>query len=239
MVDQNVWDNGRWSSVDEVNYDFMTRYIFEKMSSKFSFHNKRILELGCGTGRLSYLALKRGAANVTLVDSSLKAVVLAQGLFIKECPDSYSIIHSDIFEFVPNERYDLVFSSGLIEHFKGNARPGIVKKHMHLSLSDCIIIHPTDNVYSAIFNRLPQAIKLYGFQRAFSVGELSRCLKSIDRVVNFDSIKFHTFYTVPLFHNFEAVNRFLDRGSYGKVFGGLTLTSVKLAIETPSVIKNV
>jgi SAM-dependent methyltransferase len=229
MVDQNIWDNGRWAAVDEVSYDFMTRYIFENMLSRFSFHNKRILELGCGTGRLSYLALKGGAASVTLVDSSLKAVALAHGLFMKECPDSYSIIHSDIFEFIPNDRYDLVFSSGLIEHFKDDARYGIVKKHMDLSLADCIIIHPTDTVYSAIFNRLPQAIKLYGFQRAFSEEEMRRCLKSIDRVVNFDSIKFHPFYTVPLFHNFEAINRFLDRGRYGKVFGGLTLTSVKLA----------
>jgi cyclopropane fatty-acyl-phospholipid synthase-like methyltransferase len=227
MVDQNVWDTGKWATVDEVSYDFMTRYIFEKMSSRFSFQKKRILELGCGTGRLSYLALRDGAASVTLVDSSIKAVALARGLFVKESPDSCNVIHSDIYEFATNERYDLVFSSGLIEHFRNDDRYRIVKKHTDLSLADCIIIHPTDTVYSAIFHKLPPAIKLYGFQQSFSDEEMSRYLKRIVRVKNFENIRFHPFYTVPLLHNFEAVNRFLDRLSYGKVFGGLTLTHVK------------
>jgi 16S RNA G1207 methylase RsmC len=228
MVDQNIWDTGKWATFDKVNYDFMTKYIFEKMSSRFSFHNKRILELGCGTGRLSYLALKDGAASVTLVDSSIKAVALARGLFVKESPNSYTIIHSDIFEFTTNERYDLAFSSGLIEHFKDDDRFRIVKKHTDFSLADCIIIHPTDTVYSAIFHRLPPAIKLYGFQQSFSDEEMSRYLKSIGGVKNFENIRFHPFYTVPLLHNFEVANRFLDRVGYGKALGGLTLTSVKM-----------
>ena len=228
MVDQNVWDKGKWATIDKVGFDFMTKYIFEKMSCRFSFQHKRILELGCGTGRLSYLALKNGAASVTLVDSSIKAIALARGLFAKESPDSYNIIHSDIFEFTTSERYDLVFSSGLIEHFRDYDRPRIVEKHTDLSMSDCIFIHPTDTLYSAIFHRLPPVIRLYGYQQSFSDEVMSRYLKSNDRVYNFESIRFHPFYTVPLMHNFEVVNRFLDCIGYGKALGGLTLTSVKI-----------
>lgn len=230
MTDQNVWDNGKWATVDTVSYDFMTRYIFEKMTSQFSFKNKRILELGCGTGRLSYLALKSGAANVTLVDSSQKAVALAKSLFLNEHSDTYCINYSDIFEYTTNEKYDLVFSSGLIEHFKDDDRYRIVRKHIDLSLGDCIIIHPTDTLYSSIFNRLPQAVKLYGFQLSFSEEEITRYLKNSGRVINLDNMKFHPFYTVPLLHNLEGVNRFLDRIGCGKAFGGLTLTSIKLAM---------
>jgi len=229
MVNQNVWDIGRWAAVDRVSYDFMTRYIFEKMSSRCSFQGKRILELGCGTGRLSYLALKNGATSVTLVDSSYKAISLARGLFIKEEADSYSIIHSDIFEFVPNEKYDLVFSAGLIEHFREDDRPRILRRHMDLSQAECIIIHPTDTMYSAIFNRLPQAIKLYGFQQSYSEEEICHYITSIVQVVNYDSIRFHPFYTVPMFHNLEVANRFFDRIGCGKVFGGLTLTYVQVS----------
>ena len=231
MVDQNVWDNGKWATVDKASYDFMTHYIFEHMLSRFSFHDKKILEFGCGTGRLSYLALKAGAAHVTLVDSSHKAVALAQNLFSKENPESFRIIYSDIFEFSASDHYDLVFSSGLIEHFKDADRAKIIEKHTELSASDCIIIHPTDTLYSSIFNKLPQAIKLYGFQLSFSEEEMKLCLAPITRVVSFSHTKFHPFYTVPLLHNQEAINRLLDRIGYGKHFGGLTLTRVTLKAQ--------
>jgi len=228
MAEHNVWDKGRWAGVEEASIDFMTRYIFEQMTSRFSFRDKRILELGCGTGRLSYLALKEGAAHVTLVDSSVKAAALARKLFSGENTASYSILHSDIFDFAPAERFDLVFSSGLIEHFKGEDRQRIISKHMELSGGECIIIHPTDTLYSALFNRFPPAVKLYGFQDCFSDLEMNSCLIKAPRVARYEHHRFHPFYTVPLLHNLEKVNRAWDRLG-GSRMGGLTLTLVKLA----------
>jgi len=230
-MSKNVWDEGKWAAVNDVNFDFMTMYIFEKLIKAASFQDKRVLELGCGTGRLSYLALKAGAKNITLVDSSLKAVALARGLFATEEPQQCSIIQSDIFEYEANERYDLVFSSGLIEHFQGADRARIVKKHLDMSLGDCLIIHPSDTLYASVFNRLPQAIKLYGFQQSFSENEISRYLMDDNRVKSFANMRFHPFYTVPVLHNCEMLNRAIDRVGGGKSIGGLTLTSVRLAIE--------
>lgn len=227
MSEENVWDNGRWAGVQEVTVDFMTRYIFERMSSSFSFRGKRVLEMGCGTGRLGYLALKSGAQQVTLVDSSQKAVALAHGLFRHEAPGSYRICQADLFDFA-EERYDLVFSSGVIEHFQGEDRYRIVKKHLDLSLAECLIVHPTDTLYAAVFNRLPIAVKLYGFQKSFSEEELSGYLERTGQAAHFEHSTFHPFYTVPLLHNREGINRCLDRLGKGRRVGGLTLTTVRL-----------
>lgn len=231
MPEKNIWDEGKWAEVNEVNFDFMTLYIFEKMAAAASFYKKRVLELGCGTGRLSYLALKNGAAHVTLVDSSFKATALAQSLFAAEDPQQFAIIQSDIFEYGTNDRYDLVFSSGLIEHFQGTDRARIVKKHLDMSSAGCLIIHPSDTLYASVFNRLPQAIKLYGFQQSFSENEISSYLMADSRVENFANMRFHPFYTVPVLHNFETLNRTIDRVGGGKSMGGLTLTSIKLTID--------
>jgi predicted RNA methylase len=70
MFGHNACDEGKRATFEKVEFDFSTRYVFEKISSRCSLLDKEILELGCGAGRLSYLALKRGAASVTLVDSS-------------------------------------------------------------------------------------------------------------------------------------------------------------------------
>jgi len=83
-MSQNVWDSGRWSRVTEVTIDFMTRYIIEHMLERVSFSGKTMIELGAGTGRLSYLALRYGAKKVTLIDSSRKAIELSKCLFEKE-----------------------------------------------------------------------------------------------------------------------------------------------------------
>ena len=61
MTEKNIWDSGRWKFVNEIKFDFMTKYIHEHISRCVSFENKTTIELGSGLGRLSYLALNDNA----------------------------------------------------------------------------------------------------------------------------------------------------------------------------------
>lgn len=225
----NVWDSGRWSFVARVSIDFMTKYIMEHMLSCVSLENKTVLELGAGTGRLSYLALKQKAKKVTLVDSSKKAISLSQQLFSGQTSDSYEIVESNVFDFSPQTKYDLVFSSGLVEHFKDEDRLSIIRKHVEWAIQNCIIVHPTDSLYSRCFNRLPLSVKLYGFQKSFSDKEMNGYIGSLVNMKRFSHVRFQPFYTVPFLHNNEVLNRLLDRTACGRKFGGLTLTHIEVS----------
>lgn len=219
----NVWDAGRWAKEEKVTLDFMTRYIMEQLSTVVSFDNKSVLELGAGTGRLSYLILKAGARKVTLVDSSKKAIQLATSLFSNENRHKYEIIESDILNFSPRESFDIVFSSGVIEHFKNEQRLEIIFKHWELTREHCLLVHPTNTLYAAVFNRFPLAVKLYGYQKSFSPAELDGYLSRLQCVKAAHHRRFHACYTVPVLHNNAILNRLLDK-SWGKKYGGLTLS---------------
>ena len=226
MENINIWDAGKWAKCKEIKFDFMTRYIFEHILQCLDVEGKRILELGAGTGRLSYLLLQQGAEHVTMVDSSRKAIEISSSLFKDTDTAKYKIIASDILKFNQGV-YDLVFSSGVIEHFKGNDRFEIVKKHLTLANHDCILIHPTDTLYAMLFNNFPMAIKLYGYQKCFSEQEL---MEHISRTGDYKNIKtqcFHFFYTVPFFHNIQWINRLTDNLSLPFMKSGLTLTHIE------------
>jgi len=235
MPEANVWDNGIWSLVKNVKFDFMTLYIMEHILATASFKGKTVLELGAGTGRLSYLALKYGAQKVTLVDSSTKAIELSHGVFKSEASDSYQIYQANILDFDTAEKFDIVLSSGVIEHFKETDRRRIIDSHINKTREYCIIIHPTMTLYSSFFNNFFISKKLYGYQESFSEQEINTSLAAIPEIKQISHSLFHTFYTIPMLHNLEWINRYLDSTSFGQRHGGLTLTKVKMMAEkTPN-----
>ena len=227
MNEKNIWDSGRWKFVKEIKFDFMTRYIYEHISKCVSFKNKTSLEFGSGLGRLSYLALNDDAEKVTLIDSSTKALEFSKKLFTKVSPEKYEIINSKILSLSTQHKADIVFSSGVIEHFKENERFEIIKKHVELSKQECVIVHPTDNIYQRIFNKFPLSVRIYGYQKSFSEDEMNKYLESFSEVKNYTHSKFHTFYTVPLLHNNEKINRIFDEKKLFKLNPSLTITHIK------------
>jgi|TARA_B100001971_G_scaffold205620_1_gene223340 2-polyprenyl-3-methyl-5-hydroxy-6-metoxy-1,4-benzoquinol methylase len=228
MKENSIWDRGRWSFTGEVSFDFMTKYIYEQLTNCVSFKDKTILEFGSGLGRLSYLALMDKAKEVTLVDSSSKAILLSNELFKTEKKNSYYIIHSDIYKFDSKKKYDIVFSSGLIEHFFRSERSYIIRKHIKSAKFDCIFVHPTDNFYNTIINRFPLSVMLYGFQKSYSIEEINGYLRPLVSLKHVSHNTFHLFYTVPFLHNNEKLNRLVDKNIFSRVRKGLTITHIKL-----------
>ena len=227
MKERNIWDRGRWRFVKEIKFDFMTRYIYEHISKYVSFKNKTSLELGAGLGRLSYLALNDDPKKVTLIENSTKALELSKKLFTNISQEKYKIINEGILNISTEYKADIVFSSGVIEHFRENERFEIIKKHVELSKQECVIVHPTDNICQRIFNKFPLSVKMYGFQKSFSEGEINKYLESLSEIKNYTHFKFHTFYTVPLLHNNEKINRIFDKKKFFNLTPNLTITHIK------------
>lgn len=99
----------------------------DSLLGSFSLKGKDIIELGSGTGSNSfYLAHSHKARTVTLVDFSEKALDRAK---IKFCPCPVTKIQKDLLNASPEQDYDLVHSTGLVEHFAGKDRLLIVQRH--------------------------------------------------------------------------------------------------------------
>lgn len=168
-----MWDN-RWKSIRNIEIDYVNRGIFNEIIRYINFTNKKVIELGCGTGRLSYLAYKQGAEKMVLVDFSDKALGLAKELF-KDI-DSTEFLKCNLLEIEETEMADVAFSSGVIEHFKGkNMLKAAVQAHKDLVRNGgkVIIIVPYNTKGNIKRSDSLKNIKRYGFQRPLSEQEMS------------------------------------------------------------------
>lgn len=112
---------------------------------------KNILELGSGTGSNSfYLAYTRKVKSITLVDFSQKAFERVNSELC-DCP--VVEIQDDILNFFPPQKYDFVHSTGLVEHFYGEKRALVIKKH-----SECVCSGGLVMIWVPIFSRVFQYI---------------------------------------------------------------------------------
>ena len=215
------WDKGRWKKTKHAKFDFMTKYIFLKMQECCDFKDKSVLELGCGLGRLSYLCLQNGVKKVTCVDTSEKALSIARQLLGND--NRVSILNKNIFD-LDCDKHDIVFSSGLIEHFQDKDRFLIIKKHLEFSKEKSLIIHPSDSLYIRFFSNFFISRKLYGFQKSYSIEELEEYIKSLNHT-NFYHKRFYFFYCVPFFHNRKIFNYYCK--NHEKKYGGLYISVIE------------
>ena len=105
-----------------VEYERFLKYV------NLSVHSKT-LELGSGSGKNSLALAKKYGCSATLVDNCRAALDLGKKNFEDESIPARFLL-KDIFRLNEKEKYDLVFSDGLIEHFSGKRRRYAFKKHV-------------------------------------------------------------------------------------------------------------
>jgi len=88
------------------HYTFSTKILLDYIK-QIDLKDKTVLELGCGSGIIALYAAKKEAVVTAsdINDSALKALKIASEK--NEIP--LSIIHSNLFEAIPNTSYDYIF----------------------------------------------------------------------------------------------------------------------------------
>lgn len=100
---------------------------YSKLLPNYDFKGKRVLEFGCGTGINTIIMAQRGA-KVTFVDYSKEALDLVRKNLDRLGIEA-ELIQQDIFDFKERNKYDLVHSEGVVEHFLAPKRQEIVDIH--------------------------------------------------------------------------------------------------------------
>lgn len=213
------WDR-YWTEYEPEGIDRLSRLIFEKMREAVDFGGKKILELGCGTGRLSLLALRAGAETATLVDSSPQALTIAKRLF--RDLENVEFIEKNIKKIRLRPDYDIVFSSGVLEHFPPLERPEIVDLHRRCSRRTVMIMVPAAPHYNNLRMRLPETVRLYGWQRPLTRPEMKNLFLQSGIEVRVNR-RFDPLYAVPRLERIRPLRKFLR--PLEEVLGGLLLTA--------------
>jgi cyclopropane fatty-acyl-phospholipid synthase-like methyltransferase len=219
MTEKHNWDRC-WEESPTAEFDFLTRLIFKEMEDSVSFRGRSVLELGCGTGRLSFLAMQSGASEVTLVDSSHKAIGIAQQLF--HGIENVEILEGDFRSLQLDRSYDIVFSSGVVEHFSTGEIEEVVKLHQRYSRETVLTIVPAAPHYNNLRMKKPEAIRLYGWQKPLTGSRMATLFSGagIDMMIN---RKFYPLYAVPRLNRIQFLDRML-RPLEGLI-GGLLITA--------------
>lgn len=120
-----------------------------------------IIELGSGTGKIS-LKLCKFFRNCTctLVDYSKDALELSKRKFEENKIFNQKFIYANALEFKTKNKYDIVHSGGLIEHFYGYKLDKIIKKHVEVCKKNglIIIMVPAPLLWYKIYRKIMEKI---------------------------------------------------------------------------------
>jgi SAM-dependent methyltransferase len=149
----------------------------------FSFSNPiKIIELGCGTG---YHTLKMTrlypVAKVTLVDFNASVIEDTKQRFADlKCEKEFLL--GDLFNLELDEKYHIVHSQGLLEHYTPDERKELIYLHRDLLTPDgiALILVPTPSLAYRLWRGLLERLHLwiYPDETAISRAEFTRELES-------------------------------------------------------------
>lgn len=124
-----------------------------------------ILEFGCGTGYITKrLCEKFNVEKITLIDSNKKMLDIAKhSLSVLPCKKEF--LNKDLFKFKTNQKYDIIHSAGVIEHFEPKKRHKFLTKHAELLKNKgyCIIYSPTPTKNYLFIRKIREFLHLWKF----------------------------------------------------------------------------
>lgn len=130
LTDRNFWTN-YWESKPDLAISIDKNYLFHQQLEEIVKKQKikTAIELGGFPGYYSIFLTKYLDVRTTLFDyfihpGILKKVLNKNGLQ----ENDIAVIENDIFQFKPEQQFDLVLSCGLIEHFKDTK--DIIERHL-------------------------------------------------------------------------------------------------------------
>lgn len=182
-----------WDKVAE-SYDFFAQTQPDYLSNYYhltknigKLKNKKILEVGSGSGQVSaYLASK--GASVYLVDISEKSLEFSKNFFkVKKLP--VYLYKQDAFKMkFKDESFDFVWNSGVLEHYDDEHKLAMLKEMLRLVKKGGKLIVCVPNSFDLFFLLAKYILKLrkkwaFGYEdnvNRFKIIKLIRRLGNLD-----------------------------------------------------------
>lgn len=170
-------------TINNLKNSYFWKQLKQEILNKLhSFKKLKIIELGSGRGEMSLLMALEDA-NITLIDESEYALKEAMKLY-KEYNCKVNLLERDIFN-IKKGNFDISVSFGLAEHFNGEKRFEIFKKHYDLVKEGGLIILSVPNSKSfpyRIYKFLAQLVRAwkYGIEIPYSEKELEEISKRLE-----------------------------------------------------------
>jgi SAM-dependent methyltransferase len=140
LTDHNFWANYWESKTGLITYikpDFLFADLFKKIFAKNDI--KTAVELGGFPGYYSIFLKKYLQTKTTLVDFFIHPRIFEELVRFNDLqPEDINVIQADLFNSTPKEKFDLVLSCGLIEHF--NDTKDIIERHVPFIDSDGVLL---------------------------------------------------------------------------------------------------
>lgn len=131
LTDRQFWVN-YWESKTGLSVSIPENYLFHKELADIINGQKvkTAIELGGFPGYYAVFLKKYFKLDVTLLDYFVHPPVTSALLQANQLKDAdIHIIETDLFNYTPEQQYDLVLSCGLIEHFNDTA--DIINRHIN------------------------------------------------------------------------------------------------------------
>lgn len=130
LTDRNFWTN-YWESKPDLAISIDKNYLFHQQLEEIVKKQKikTAIELGGFPGYYSIFLTKYLDVRTTLFDYFIHPRILKKVLNKNGLQENdIAVIENDIFQFKPEQQFDLVLSCGLIEHFKDTK--DIIERHL-------------------------------------------------------------------------------------------------------------
>lgn len=176
---KTIW-NTRWSKFTKSTDIYPNRLVIKNIQSIFNgnLQNISILEVGAGSG-IDSIYLSKMGAKLTTLDFSPKSISISQKLAQKHSIKLNTILAD--YQKIPfkSNTFDLVFSVGLVEHFKKplpiiKEQLRVVKKNGYLLID----VPQKYNLYTIVKKiRMLTHTFAFGWETEYSLQDLKKISK--------------------------------------------------------------
>ena len=127
ITDKEYWDN-YWSN---YQYDSIPKkLVFEKFMP-FLIKGNNFIEIGGFPGLFAAAFYKRGVKDITILDFVINKEIIRNFEIKNNLPEgAIKFIESDFFDFKTDNKYDIAFSYGFVEHFEDTK--DVISRHIDL-----------------------------------------------------------------------------------------------------------
>lgn len=186
---EDIWDR-IWSKTRIPTWDHLSDRLYNIVGQCLDIERKALwVEAGSGTGRVSVRLAEEYQIDAVLIDTSVSAIKISKKLAGKRSVENgISYIVGSIFHLpIRSEIVEVVWNSGVLEHFSMDQRQAAIGEFMRClkTFGRILIIAP--NRFAIVYN-IARIIAMkigawpYGYEEPMSYRDLRKCIPNPDAI---------------------------------------------------------